>query len=339
MNQLWKNSGQVLPYEVGALLYCPGNHKTIADEVAEERFSKPYSLALCLEDAISDDAVLEAEEQVVQTLHRIAAAMQQEPFYLPRIFVRVREQGQLSRICRRLGDDKGILTGFIFPKFSAANQDSYVEELMECCGRLQHKWYMMPILESEDMISLSSRYQTLDAVHKKLDETKGHVLNIRVGGNDFCKSFGIRRHVDERIYDIGCISRILSDIAACFARDYVVSAPVWEYFGKPGGAWEKGLSNELKYDKLNGFLGKTVIHPTQISVVNRFLQVTWEDYQDARKIFELADNSRVLVEKSAGGDRMNEYKTHEVWARKTIALAMIYGVREKCERKIIPLSM
>jgi len=35
----------------------------------------------------------------------------------------------------------------------------------------------------------------------------------------------------------------------------------------------------------------------------------------------------VLVEKSADGGRMNEYKTHTRWARKICALAAIYGVK------------
>ena len=34
------------------------------------------------------------------------------------------------------------------------------------------------------------------------------------------------------------------------------------------------------------------------------------------------------VKKSVGGNRMNEAKTHINWARKTIGLAKMYGVKE-----------
>ena len=34
------------------------------------------------------------------------------------------------------------------------------------------------------------------------------------------------------------------------------------------------------------------------------------------------------VKKSSGGNRMNEAKTHVNWARKTIGLAKMYGVKE-----------
>ena len=80
---------------------------------------------------------------------------------------------------------------------------------------------------------------------------------------------------------------------------------------------------------LNGFIGKTVIHPNQIEVVNQVLQVSAEDYADARVILEMSENSDFLVSKSARGGRMNEYKTHTKWAHKICTLAEIYGVRHE----------
>ncbi len=52
----------------------------------------------------------------------------------------------------------------------------------------------------------------------------------------------------------------------CMEGDYVVSGPVWEYYDGPG--WESGLRQELEDDRLCGFVGKTVIHPKQIELVN-----------------------------------------------------------------------
>lgn len=62
-------------------------------------------------------------------------------------------------------------------------------------------------------------------------------------------------------------------------------------------------------------------------VVQNGLRVSKADADDARRILGMADNDRVLVEKSADGGRMNEYKTHTRWARKICALAAIYGVK------------
>ena len=87
---------------------------------------------------------------------------------------------------------------------------------------------------------------------------KRFVLNVRVGGNDFCNEFAARRHYDQMIYDIIPISQLLGDILTVFAREYVVSGPVWEFFSSDNEEWKTGLKRELSLDKLNGFVGKTV---------------------------------------------------------------------------------
>lgn len=90
-------------------------------------------------------------------------------------------------------------------------------------------------------------------------------MNIRVGGNDFSNLYGLRRNEHQNIYEIGVIRDILANIINVFADTYVVSGPVWEYFKKGSDtAWEKGLRKEIELDLLNGFIGKTCIHPSQL---------------------------------------------------------------------------
>ena len=137
----------------------------------------------------------------------------------------------------------------------------------------------------------------------------------------------MRRHVDETIYDILPIAQLLSDILSTFSKDYVVSGPVWEYFNGDDEKWRIGLEKEIKRDVLNGFIGKTVIHPKQIAVVNEGLAVLKDDYEDARAILEW-NNESLGVGKNASGERMNERKTHTNWARKMVALAELYGIKE-----------
>ena len=50
----------ILYYSVGALLYCPANKTDIADSIINEKFGQKFSLALCLEDTISDSFVTQA---------------------------------------------------------------------------------------------------------------------------------------------------------------------------------------------------------------------------------------------------------------------------------------
>ena len=312
-------------YSVGALLYSPALNGKITEAVVSGKFGKPYSLALCLEDTISDNSVGLAEEQLAQTLEKLHLEHQSKPFYLPKVFVRVRSPEQLMHLEEKLSSYYDILCGYIFPKYSLCNADDYNQAMTRINKKAGKKISMMPILESKDIVSYSTRRDVLIELKKKIDSVRDYVLNVRVGGNDFSNEFAARRHYDETIYDILPIAQLLGEILTVFSRDYVVSGPVWEFFSSDNEEWKRGLQNELKLDKLNGFVGKTVIHPKQISVVNEALKVSRKDYEDAREILNWDENG-LQVGKSFAGERMNEVKTHMNWALKTMTLAEIYGI-------------
>ena len=52
-----------------------------------------------------------------------------------------------------------------------------------------------------------------------------------------------------------------------------------------------------------------------------------EDYQDALNIMGMS-SGLIGVAKGHSGNKMNEVKTHSHWAKKIIAQANVYGVRE-----------
>ncbi len=173
------------------------------------------------------------------------------------------------------------------------------------------------------------RRDNLVQIKAALDRDREHILNVRVGGNDFCNLFAVRRHENQSIYDIGVIRDILSDIINVFGSDYVVSGPVWEYFGTdPAEPWAEGLRKEMALDILNGFVGKTAIHPSQLPIIAECLQPEASDYEDAKRILCWAADGKA-VQKSADCSRMNEQKCHIRWAQKTAALAEVYGVKEE----------
>ena len=312
-------------YSVGALMYSPALNNSISKIVIQGTYGTCFSIELCLEDTIAADMVPAAERQVMKTLKEIHEASRKRNFYIPKIFVRVREPEQILRVYSLIKDYESVFAGFIFPKYTVANADAYNEALLKVNEQCAHKKYMMPILESADIIELKARLETLYQIKDRIDAMKEYVLNVRVGGNDFCNEFGARRHYDETIYDILPIASLLGDILTVFARDYVVSGPVWEFFSSDNDEWASGLRRELKLDRLNGFIGKTVIHPKQIPIVNDMLKVTRKDYEDAKTILSW-DDSGLQVGKSSGGERMNEVRTHSNWAKKTLLLAELYGI-------------
>lgn len=317
---------QTIYYSVGPLLYCPANKSTIAQSVIQEKFGNHFSLALCLEDTINDAFVAEAEQDLLQSLWAIYTAHQDRDFFLPKIFIRVRNPEQITMLISSSGECARVVTGFIIPKFSPANADEYIQQIMKANEQSSQRIYVMPIYESADMIDLRTRYEVLYSLKDSLSRIEELVLNIRVGGNDLCHIFGFRRHPDESIHNIKPVSSMFTDIVTVYGTDYVISAPVWEYYG--GKDWKTGLIAEIQGDKLCGFTGKTVIHPNQIAVVNDCYRVLASDYRDAKSILEWDKTSGSLVSGNGGGERMNEYKTHLNWARRILYLAQVYGVRE-----------
>ena len=329
-------NNSVIYYSVGPLLYCPADHPGVASSLISGSFGKGFSLAFCLEDTIRDNCVPEAEARLIATLKEISDAALQQDFFMPKIFIRVREPDQIPRLFSQMGDLKQLICGFALPKFSLSNADAYIQAIAGI-NNGPRTFYMMPILEDASMVHLIRRYDILYGLKEKLDQAGPLVLNVRVGGNDLCHVFGVRRHAVETIYDIRPVAQILTDIFTVFGPDYVVSGPVWEYYDGPD--WETGLDRELELDRQTGFVGKTIIHPKQIPSVLEHYKVRFSDYEDARAILNWQPATSNLVSGNPSGERMNEQKTHTRWAQKILYEAQVYGIQKPGRFRSEPLSL
>ncbi|MEK3725319.1 HpcH/HpaI aldolase/citrate lyase family protein [Paenibacillus sp. FSL H8-0034] len=352
---------ELLSIAVGAALYTPATRLTIADDIVSGKHEGLTSLVLDLEDAVGDHQVELAEECLIQQLRRLSAWIRLGTLLthsLPLLFIRVRSPEQMGKILTMLQEDAALLTGFVFPKFTVDNAHHYLQLLMDYN---QHKapsaavLYGMPILETAAVIYRESRLETLLAIKQLLEPFKAYILNIRIGATDFSSLFGIRRSSDMTIYDLGVIRDCIMDIINVFGRiedGYVISGPVWEYFksdrslkqsvqqnlfedamGRKGrrvkmqvvNRQTDGLLREIALDKENGLIGKTIIHPTHITLVQSLLVVSHEEYMDATSI--IANNNGYLgVMKSQYANKMNEMKPHLNWAQRIMNRSKVYGV-------------
>ena len=181
----------------------------------------------------------------------------------------------------------------------------------------------MPTLETNRVASLLTRRTELLSLKQAFDEINCLVLNIRVGVNDFCNLYGLRRNVHRTIYDIGIVRDVLTDILNVFAKDYVVAGSVWNFFG--GNFWADGLRKEIELDKANGFIGKTAIHPAQLPIIFDGMKVSKTDLDDANILLNWQSTTHGVI-KSSDGSRMNEIKCHLNWARRIQILSELYGV-------------
>lgn len=327
-----KNSSkQILKYAVGSLLYCPASRPDISNIIVNKTIKHLKSLSICLEDSIMDDNIEYAEKILLENISNIYNSIDKNKISideLPLIFIRIRSDNQFKKLLKQLNNYLDILTGFIIPKFDSSNFNQYIEIINSITNK---NIYIMPIIESQSVLDIQTRQNELLKIKQAISPIDS-ILNIRVGGNDFCNRFGLRRDVKHSIYDINVIASVLSDIMNTFGRDYVVSAPVWEYFenGTSNKDWIYGLKSELALDRLNGFTGKTCIHPSQLPIIQEAMMVDANDYEDAKNILGWHDNI-LGVQKGTNG-RMNEVKVHSKWAEKIITMAKIYGVKS-CEEE------
>ena len=78
-------------------------------------------------------------------------------------------------------------------------------------------------------------------------------------------------------------------------------------------------------DRLNGFIGKSAIHPSQLPYIFDSLKVTQTDLESANQILNWSSNSHGVAN---GTGRMNELKCHHRWAERIKILSEIYGVKD-----------
>lgn len=348
----------ILAYALGAALYMPAMKESIAKDILHCKYEALMSLVIDLEDAVGDHQLEDAERMLTAHITAIHDAFRQQQLLvedLPLIFIRVRNPEQMERITTQLGPKQHVLTGYVFPKFTCETGKQYLS-ILKKQNDAGHMLYGMPILESAEILYKETRMASLLAIKELLDDYRDLVLNVRVGVTDFCGLYGIRRNVDTTIYDVSLIRDCLTDILNIFNRQvggYVVSGPVWEFFhkeerllkpklrmtpfssryGETGiekrreilNAYIDGLINEVLLDKLNGIIGKTIIHPTHIKPVHALYTVSHEEYVDALSILANSEG-QVGVLKSEYANKMNEMKPHLYWAKRMMLQAKVFGV-------------
>lgn len=361
------SSIDTLKYALGATLYMPATKNFC------ESFSKIKgitSIVCCLEDAISENDTKFAMQNIINCIKELSILIKNKELEvsdLPLIFIRVKKPDQIEELSNELKQDLSILSGFVFPKFSSENASEYIGQLAFAQNSSGMKLYGMPILETKEILQWDTRRTELLKIRDILFFNKDKILNLRIGSTDLLGYYGLRRSYDTTIYDIQMVKDLIGDVVNLFSRakdGYVISGGVWEYFdrerllkprirekpfkeelGIKGLLFRKeilnkyldGLLCEVIFDKLNGIVGKTIIHPSHLLPVQSLYVVTYEEYQDALEISQNDNNSG--VKSSIFGNKMNEIKPHSLWAQKILKRAKIFGVYNKDKNYVNLLNL
>src|SRR4051794_4060022 len=85
----------VLSTALGATLYSPATRPRLLEDIRKQAANGVVSMVLCLEDAIDDSEVADAEANLVRQLPLLADELAAPGAQLPLLFVRVRHPEQI----------------------------------------------------------------------------------------------------------------------------------------------------------------------------------------------------------------------------------------------------
>ncbi|MDT0459087.1 HpcH/HpaI aldolase/citrate lyase family protein [Streptomyces sp. DSM 41527] len=343
---------RTLAVALGATLYSPATRPRLAADVLKQAARGVTSMVLCLEDSIGDGDVEAGEENLVRQLGLLDEAATAGAD-LPLLFIRVRTPGQIPDLVRRMGTAVHRLSGFVLPKFTEERGIPFLEALNEAEGDCARQLFVMPVLESPELLHLESRADTLAGIARTVDKYRDRVLALRLGVTDFCSAYGLRRAPDMTAYDVQIVASVIADVVNVLGRadgtGFTVTGPVWEYFRlqermfKPqlrrspflGRAEElrtaliehdmDGLLREIELDRTNGLQGKTCIHPSHVAPVHALSVVSHEEFSDAVDILRPEQGDGGVL-RSSYTNKMNEVKPHRAWAERTLLRAEAFGV-------------
>ncbi len=309
------------PWNLGATLYMPATRMDIADAILTIKVEGLRSLVICLEDAVSEEdvpAALNNLQALLETLSKAKAA--DGSSHWPLVFVRPRDVEMGARLTRTM--NLSAIDGLVLPKFTQASLPAWWEFI-------QHTHLcMMPTLETEDVFDVEQMRRLAIAL---LDHPcHQRIIALRIGGNDLMNVISLRRPRQLTLYD-GPMGYVIKMLVSVFAtRGFALTAPVCEHIDD-----HDIMDKELALDIAHGLVGKTAIHPNQIAKIEAALRVSDNDYADALRIL----NSSQAVFKSLGA--MCEPATHRRWASAVLERAQVYGIisdRGNGEIVRIPLS-
>lgn len=294
------------PYELGATLYMPILQKDAMEYIAGRKLPKLRSMVLCLEDALLEAHVLEGLDKLEKTLIQIGhVKAEAEDKQFPLVFVRPRNLDMAKRIAQMAGIHN--IDGFVAPKVRPGDHESWVNAVRDT------DLFIMPTLETLEAFDVGAMTALRDEF---LGNAPERILALRVGGNDLMSCLGLRRVGNSTLYEGPLFYAVSMLMSVMKSKGFDLTAPVFEIIDD-----RKTLLKEVKKDVDFGFVGKTIIHPDQIDVVQNAFKVLADDLESAKKILDV-DAPAVFK----FGGSMCEPATHRTWAQRIMSRAGIYGV-------------
>jgi len=287
-------------FELGGSLFVPATHKNIANIISGEKYPTLKSVVIDTEDGISSDDL----DKALSTLKNILLDYKKRELF---VFVRPKNIKVLQKILLLEGIEK--IDGFVLPKFSLLNAVEYFNTLKP------YDFSLMPSIEGRELFNHNELHKLKDIILTNADK----IVLVRYGLEDMLKQLRIKRSCDDSIFDFSSTSSVIGNFIATFkSAGFGVSGGVYPCFENMDG-----FVRDVKRDLKEGLFSKTIIHPSQIDLINDIYRVTQKEFDDALEICKRRDGVFNLH------GTMAESITMIPSAQETIQRAEVYGIREE----------
>jgi len=306
------------PYQLGASLYMPATRQDIWQVIKRDKLPTINSIIICVEDAVSHDDVELALQRLQELLNTWAAHIdsindpstpqnnKQEQPPRPLVFVRPRNPMMLQKLAHYKHIE--LLDGFVMPKVDMCSLSNW----RMACQNFSTDQLLMPTLETAALFNPHHNQELAIGFKEAFSQP---VFALRIGGNDLFAALRLRRPKNSIVYDTP-IGTLAYQLLGCFVpHGFYLTAPVFEYLDQP-----TLFMQELTRDVSLGLVGKTVIHPNQIALVQQAYCVPASTLDEAQAI--LHSEAKAVFKYN---NTMLEPATHRAWATEIINRAKVFG--------------
>ncbi len=286
--------------ELGGTLFVPATHRHLEAIAHGEKFTALRSVVFDTEDGLKAEALDEGLARIKMLLAQL------KPAGLLR-FIRPRSVKVLRQLLAFEHIDR--IDGFILPKFGLESAEPYLRTIDTASSTP----LFMPSIEGTELFDTMA----LKELRTLLLPYKERIPLIRFGAEDMLRQLGLRRDCETSLYEMAAPSQVIASMIGTFKPyGFDISAPVFPCYKD-----SEGFERELLRDLSEGLVSKTIIHPDQITALERLYRVSKKEFGDAEQII----NTTEAVFAQEG--KMAERSTNQPWAERIIIRARLYGLR------------
>lgn len=291
-------SDPIHPAELGGTLFVPATHPKLHAVASGEKYPALRSMVIDLEDGIDTQSRQAA-------LNALASLLPQLPLTSMLRFLRPSSPGELETLLGMTGIE--AVDGFVLPKFGLDNARQWLQPLEKTA------FAFMPSIEGKELFD---RHELMKLA-ALLVPFRERIPVVRFGLEDMLRQLGMARDCDTPLYGLVAPAQVIGNFITVFKpRGFGVSGGVYKCYEN-----SDGFRKEVEADLRQGLLGKTIIHPSQIGIVEEMYKANRDELAQAENIVNAASNV------SGFHGIMLERPTQLPWAQTILKRAALYGVR------------